>query len=671
MLVSWNWLKDYIRLEMSPEELAERLAMSGLNHEGSEKVGDDLCIDLEVTSNRPDCLGHLGVAREIGVLWRQLLQVPAAEPEEAKAKVDDLVKVRIDCPELCYRYTARVIRGVKIGPSPDWLAARLRTIGVAVINNVVDVTNYVLMECGQPLHAFDLAELGGPEIIVREAIPDEEFEAIDHKTYPLEPGMCVIADKHGAVALGGVMGGADTEVSDRTTDLLIESAEFAPLSIRGTARKLNLHSPSSYRFERSVDPAGIDWASRRCCELILQTAGGQLAEGVVDVGRDLPLREPVVLRFSQLKRVLGIDVPAEEVRRILAALGTKAVRSDDESLQVVPPSWRRDLTREIDLVEEVARIHGYDKIPEDVHVPMTASHRSDRDRVTDKVRRVLTGIGLDEAMTACMVPEDWSKAFSPWTSTPAIVSNTPLLRGADVLRRSLVPSLLEVRRINESLSNPTVEQFETAKVYLPRPGQLPEEPWMLAITSGGDYFDLKGVVESVVAALNHRVLVDAVGTSQPLLVPARSCELRIGEQVFGYLGEVTPEGLKQFGLRSPATVAELNLAVLESVAELTPQYTPLSPFPPISQDLNFIVAESLTWAELAATVRAAAGELLESLDYRETYRDPKSDGPDTKRLLLTITLRSDTGTLTSEQAEEVRERIIAACAKSHNARLVA
>jgi phenylalanyl-tRNA synthetase beta chain len=671
MLVSWNWLKDYIRLEMSPEELAERLAMSGLNHEGSEKVGDDLCIDLEVTSNRPDCLGHLGVAREIGVLWRQPLQVPRAEPEEAKAKVENQVKVRIDCPELCYRYTARVIRGVKIGPSPDWLAARLRTIGVAVINNVVDVTNYVLMECGQPLHAFDLAELGGPEIIVREAIPDEEFEAIDHKTYPLEPGMCVIADKHGAVALGGVMGGADTEVSDRTTDLLIESAEFAPLSIRGTARKLNLHSPSSYRFERSVDPAGIDWASRRCCELILQTAGGQLAEGVVDVGRDLPLREPVVLRFSQLKRVLGIDVPAEEVRRILAALGTKAVRSDDESLQVVPPSWRRDLTREIDLVEEVARIHGYDKIPEDVHVPMTASHRSDRDRVTDKVRRVLTGIGLDEAMTACMVPEDWSKAFSPWTSTPAIVSNTPLLRGADVLRRSLVPSLLEVRRINESLSNPTVEQFETAKVYLPRPGQLPEEPWMLAITSGGDYFDLKGVVESVVAALNHRVLVDAVGTSQPLLVPARSCELRIGEQVFGYLGEVTPEGLKQFGLRSPATVAELNLAVLESVAELTPQYTPLSPFPPISQDLNFIVAESLTWAELAATVRASAGELLESLDYRETYRDPKSDGPDTKRLLLTITLRSDTGTLTSEQAEEVRERIIAACAKSHNARLVA
>lgn len=670
MLVSWNWLKDYVALEMPPEQLAERLAMAGLNHESSTRVGDDLCIDLEVTSNRPDCLGHIGVAREIGVLWREPLGLPLAEPEEGPAKVEQLVKVRIECPELCYRYTARVIRGVKVGPSPDWLAARLRTIGVTVINNVVDITNYVLMECGQPLHAFDLVQLGGPEIIVREALENEEFEAIDHKTYELEPGMCVIADTLGAAALGGVMGGADTEVTDKTTDLLIESAEFAPMSIRGTARKLGLHSPSSYRFERGVDAAGIDWASRRCCELILDLAGGELAEGVIDVGRDPPRREPVVLRLSQLKRVLGIDVPPDEVRRILAALGTKAMRSDDQSLEVAPPSWRRDLTREIDLVEEVARIHGYDRIPEDVSVPMTASHRSQRDRVQDKVRRVLTGIGYDEAMTASMVSPQWSEAFSPWSKTPAITSATPLLRGADLLRRSLVPSLLEVRRINESLSNPTIQQFETAKVYLPRTGQLPEEPWMLAITTGGDYFDLKGVVETIVSSLNHPLRVDAVEAEQELLEPARSCELRLGDRVLGYLGEVTAAGLKTFGLRNRATVAELNLAVLQSCAELTPQYTPLSPFPPISQDLNFIVAESLTWAELAGTVRSVAGELLEELDYRETYRDPDTDGPDTKRLLLSITLRSATGTLTGEQAEQVRERIVAACRETHGAKLL-
>ncbi len=222
-----------------------------------------------------------------------------------------MTKVTIECPELCYRYTARVIRGVKIGPSPAWLVARLQTLGLASINNVVDVSNYVMMECGQPLHVFDLNLLQGPEIIVRPALPGEQFEAIDHRQYTLDPSMCVIADARRAVALGGVMGGVDSEVQGQTTDLLIESAEFAPLSIRTTARKLSLHSPSSYRFERGVDPEGVDWASRRCCELILELAGGQLAPGVLDVGRPQPTRQTVTLRLSQLPRVLGIDVPAE------------------------------------------------------------------------------------------------------------------------------------------------------------------------------------------------------------------------------------------------------------------------------------------------------------------------------------------------------------------------
>lgn len=234
MIVSWNWLNDYVALDVEPAEVEQRLMMAGLNHESTESVDDDLAIDLEITSNRPDCLGHIGVAREASVLFGTPLTIPDPTPQETTTTVADLVKVRVDCPELCYRYTARVIRGVKVGPSPAWLVNRLKTIGIASINNVVDVSNYVLMECGQPLHAFDLAKLGGPEIIVREANNGEEFLAIDHKTYTLEPGMCVIADSSRAVALGGVMGGAESEVSDATVDLLIESAEFAPVSIRGT-----------------------------------------------------------------------------------------------------------------------------------------------------------------------------------------------------------------------------------------------------------------------------------------------------------------------------------------------------------------------------------------------------------------------------------------------------
>jgi phenylalanyl-tRNA synthetase beta chain len=328
MIVSWNWLKQYVDLDMTADELTARLMMAGLNHESTTTVSDDVAIDLEVTSNRPDCLGHLGIAREVAVLWQRELRLPAAKPAEGRTAVADLAAVAIEAPELCRRYTARLIRGVKVGPSPAWLANRLRTIGMAVINNVVDVTNYVLMECGQPLHAFDHARLREGRIVVRTSRPGEKFVAIDHRTYDLPPGTCVIADAARAVALGGVMGGAETEVSAATRDVLLESADFAPLAIRNAARKLALFSDSSYRFERGVDPEGVEWASRRAAELILETAGGELAAGVIDVGERPAARQPIVLRFAQLKRVLGIDIDQGEVRRILAALGNREASAD-------------------------------------------------------------------------------------------------------------------------------------------------------------------------------------------------------------------------------------------------------------------------------------------------------------------------------------------------------
>ena len=502
MIVSWNWLKQYVRLEVPVEEFERRLMLAGLNHEETKQVGDDLAIDLEVTSNRPDCLGHIGIAREAAVVFGQPLKIPDAQPPPGAAKASELTKVTLNCPDLCYRYTARVIRGVKVKPSPRWLIDRLATIGVGAINNVADITNYVLMECGQPLHAFDFQKLNGREIIVREARKGERFEAINHKIYDLEPGMCVIADRSRPVALGGVMGGADTEVTASTADVLIEAAEFDPLSIRNTARKLTLHSDSSYRFERGLDPDGVDWASRRCCELILQEAGGELAAGVVDVGRQPPKRGPIVLRRSQLKRILGIDIDSGEVRRILVALGNrelqgtsdKEARTNDQGqMTFVPPSWRRDLAREIDLVEEVARIHGYDAIPEDVNVPMAASHRTDRDRVLAKVREVLVAAGVSEAMTISLQEPAIAEAFSPWTTEPPLVSSTPVLRRADRLRRSLIPSLFEARRNNEAVGHSNAELFEIARVYLPTAGALPAEDLLLSMISGGDFFDVKGI----------------------------------------------------------------------------------------------------------------------------------------------------------------------------------
>ena len=672
MLVSWNWLKDYVPLTVDAERIADRLTMAGLNHEGTVPIGDDLAIDLEVTSNRPDCLGHIGVAREIAVLTNSELSLPKAEPNRSQTSVSELAKVTIDSPELCYRYTARVIRGVRVGPSPDWLVRRLHTINIGTINNVVDVSNYVLMECGQPLHAFDLSRLAQREIVVREARTGEELVAIDHKTYPLQPGMCVIADAVRPVALGGVMGGAETEVGGETTDLLIESAEFDPISVRNTSRALKLKSPSSYRFERGVDPAGVDWASRRCCELILDLAGGELADDVIDIGRRVTQRDPVVLRLSQLPRILGIQIDRDHVQKILLALECQELRADKKSVEVRPPSWRRDLVREIDLVEEVARIHGYDEIPEDARVPMVPSHRTDEDRVLQKVRSVLTAAGFDEAMTYSAISEDWSSAFSPWSPAEQLRSSTPMLLGADCLRRSLVPSLLGARRVNESLANPVIELFETACVYLPREDGLPQEETMLGITSDRDFGVVKGVLEALVTALNAQAFLEAIKTEQTLLEPGRSCQLLLDGQLCGYVGEVTADGLKQFGLRNPATVGEVKLWALQSIADLVPQHQKQSPYPAISRDLNLIVDERVCWADISTAVRAAGGEFLEGVAYRETYRHPEQlDGADKKRLLFSITLRSSGRTLTNEEADQIRDRIERACREQHGALLVA
>lgn len=670
MIVSWKWLSEYVPLHMDAAELAHRLAMAGLNHESTKPVDDDLAIDLEVTSNRPDCLGHVGIAREVSVLWNQPLNVPDPQPVVGGEAVEDLAKVSIESPELCSRYTARVIRGIRIGPSPAWLVDRLRTVGLETINNVVDISNYVMMECGQPLHVFDLSLLAGPEIIVRQARDQELFEAINHRTYTLDPGVCVIADAERAVALAGVMGGVDSEVRHSTTDVLIESAQFAPLSIRTTARKLSLHSPSSYRFERGTDPVGVDWASRRCCELILNLAGGQLAPGVLDVGGPIPSRSPIVLRLSQLPRVLGIDVPAEEVRRILTALGLQEVQHAPQSVEVIPPTWRRDLTREIDLVEEVARIHGYENIPEDAQVPMAPSHRNRLDRVLDKVRTGLVAAGLDEALTVSMVPRQWCHAFTPWSDAPALQCSSPMLKGADQLRKSLIPSLLDARRVNESVGNSPIELFETARIYLPRAGGLPDERLMLGVTSGKGFRFLKGVVESLINALHIPAALTVSPCQLKLLEPGQQCRLQLGPQLLGYLGEVHASGLKEFGLRGATTVLELDLQVLVAQANLIPQQQALSEYPAIARDLNLIVNEQVTWSHLEDTIRRVVGPLLETLQFHEVYRDTKKDGAGKKRLFFTVTLRSAERTLTNEQADEIRAQVVTACHEQHQAVLL-
>jgi len=669
MIVSWNWLTQYVRLAMPVDVLTERLALAGLNHESTAEVGGDLAIHLEVTSNRPDCLGHLGVAREIAVLFDTGLAVPDPRPLTSGAAVEKLTSIKVEAADLCPRFTARVVSGAKIGESPWWLRKRLETLGVRAISNVVDVTNYVMFECGQPLHAYDLNLLAGRRIVVRRSRPGETIRAINNKVYELAPEMLVIADAERPVGVAGVMGGADTEINPATRDILIEAAQFDSVAIRKTARALGLHSPSSHRFERPLDPEMTEWANRRCAELILEVAGGKLHPGVIDVGTRPPERPAITLRLDQIARILGFAIDSATVERILTALGLEPLATAAGRLTYRPPSWRSDLEREIDLIEEVARIHGYEHIPEERPVPITSTPRGLRERIEDHVRNVLTGCGFDEAVTFSLVADALAAPLVPGPAMTPIRVDHSSRRRENALRQSLVPSLLAVRRHNEAHGNADAELFEIANVYLPHPGQpLPDEPTRLALVGGRDYLGLKGVIEALCARLHVDGLLEVRPAQLPLFTPGRCAELLLEGTHLGFLGEVSGSAREAQELREPCAAAELELGVLAARAVLVPSYRPLPPFPAVSRDLSLVVTQSLAWSDLAHVVTAAAGPALESIDFLDTFQGG-SVAAGKQSLHFGLRFRHPERTLTGEEVETAVKAIVDACAARFEATL--
>ncbi len=682
MLVSWKWLSNYVDLPMSEAELALRLSLSGLNHEETNTINGETVIDLEVTSNRGDCLGHIGVAREISVLYGLPLTIPEPSIAAGTNSVESLLAVNNQFIEACPRYTARVIQGVNIGPSPDWLVDALQSVfwkrkkdgtleQFQSVNNVVDATNYVMMECGQPLHAFDYAKVAGSKIVVRPASKGEKIQAIDHKEYELDESMCLIADAKEASAVAGVMGGEVSEISESTTDLVIESAVFTPLSVRRTARKLKLHSPSSYRFERKVDPVGVDWASRRVCEIIVDTAGGTVADGVIDTTAEIPSRPGVVLRLSQLERILGIKIDGAEISRILTALGCRESKKSANAVTYVPPTWRHDLNREVDLIEEVARIHGYDKIPQHAPIPVAPSTKRPFDTALDRIRLVMTAGGLSEAMTPSVVTNATDSALSPWTARDALETQTPMLKGARRMRRTLLPSLLEGRAKNWSSASIEANLFEIAHIYLPGEGDeaLPAEQYSLGLVSGADFFTVKGVLETLCRRMGITETLEVKSVDRDGFLPGGCASLSLADQLLGYIGKVNTKVLKGLKLPGEVVAAELSLPVLLEQSQLVPQQSAISQFPSIQRDLNFVVAESVRWSEMENVVRAAVGTELASVTYRETYRDAEKDGKECKRVLLTVELQKHDATLSGEQADVLVGKVIDACGKQLSAKL--
>jgi phenylalanyl-tRNA synthetase beta chain len=683
MIISTNWLAEYVRLPAATDELVERLLLSGLNHESTHAVGADTAIEIEVTSNRPDCLGHIGVAREVAVLFGRPLHIPDPLRDEGGAAVAAAITVEIRSPDICPFYTARVIRGVRVGPSPQWLVDRLATVGVASVNSVVDITNYVMLECGQPLHAFDLAKIRGGQIIVRRAIAGESFTAINHKTYALAAGMGVIADADGPVALAGVMGGAGTEITATTTDILLESAQFAPLTVRAAARGLVLASGSSYRFERVPDPAAVDWASRRAAAMIVEIAGGQAAHGVVEAGRLAVSPATIELRHGRVAEVLGIDIPVDRQQAILVGLGFVAEQIAGDRSRWRSPTWRRDCGREIDLIEEIARIEGYDRVPENMPIAARPVVESARERTLRQTAEVLVAAGFCEAMTRSVVGATLESLASPWGDTPPLVCAPPLVRGADRLRRTLLPSLLEARAANIAVGAQCPDLFETARGYLARPAAVSdaspvEEPLLLSFVMGGGFAVGKGLVEAVFERLGlegsdasqTRVLFQP--GSLDLFAAGRAAEIVLqrpglpAERV-GVVGEVADALLTLCGLaagsRAGVVAAELRLDRLEfAVDQERPRSRP-SDFPAVERDVNLIVDQAVAWGEVATAIRGSAGELLEECRLVQVWTDAERLGADKKSFVVSLRLRSSTGTLAGEDATRTVEAVVAACGR--------
>jgi len=668
MNISYKWLKEYVPTDLPVREVAEALTRVGLNVDNiTDLPGGDACLLVEVTSNRPDCLGHLGVARELAAALGVKVRMPDAAYEESAEAAESLTKVEIEDLDLCPLYTARIIKGVRVGPSPAWMAQRLEAVGVRPVNNIVDITNYVMMECGQPLHSFDYAPLAEHRIVVRRARPGERFVAIDHSEHTLARERLVIADARRAVALAGVMGGVDTEISASTRDVLLEAAVFDPMNIRTTARTLGLMSESSYRFERRVDPCTTDWASRRACQLILQIAGGRAARGVVAVGKPQPTPREVAMRVARIKTLLGLAIPAQTAADILRRLECEVLEATAERIRVRIPSWRPDLEREADLIEEVARHHGYEKIPESKEVRLAYAPRTKAEQVREMVSQVLTGAGYFEAVTFTFTSRDHAVRMRPReiTAEPLVCRGAPL-----ALRESLLPGVLESLRVNQSAGEPHARLFEIAKRFVPVEGrELPQETACLAIAGHDDFEGLRGVVEAVFDALRLAGRVKFVATDRyPDLDAGAAAEILLDGRPVGMIGRTTADAAKAFDLDDPPLVAELDYAQLIEAADLRPQFRPLPQFPAILRDLAIVVDEAAAWEAVEKAVAAAGVKELESVQPLSVYRG-KQVPEGKKSVALRLTLRSPGGTLTHEQADQMQAAVLAALKDSLGAEL--
>ena len=632
---------------------------------------DDVVLELEITPNRPDCLSMIGVAREIGVTTGNPLRLSQVNVPSGTTDIHNLTSVTIEAPDLCPRYAARVIQGVKIAPSPAWLQRRLEAIGVGTINNIVDITNYVLMEYGHPLHTFDYHQLTENRIVVRRAKPGEKLKTIDAEERELTPDMLVIADAENPVALAGVMGGFDSEITDQTVDVLLESAYFHPPSIRKTSKVLGMHTEASHRFERGADPEGVIPALNRAAHLITEIAGGEICSGIVDVYPGKREAINIKLRPERANFVLGTEIDTDEMRNILTRLGF--VVSD--TFEVTAPTFRPDVAQEVDLIEEIARVYGFDNIPTtlprgDIPIPKVDL----KENLREHVKTYLLQYGMMEAMNYAFYHPDVFDRIRLALTDPlrqAVQIANPLSEDQSIMRTTLIPSLLANAQYNRNHQINDVQFFECSKVFIPsETDEYPNEPERVAgIIAGNlgagvygdplrpaDFFDIKGVVEGMLDRCGSSDYT-ITHTDHPAFHPGRRAEIRIEDKALCVFGEAHPEVLGNYDLPHKAYLFELDFDRLVNVVEPMKQFEPIPIYPSVNRDLAIVLDADTPASHPTEIIKAAGGELVSALHLFDVYTGEQV--PEGKKsLAFAIEYRSTTETLTDEIVDRVHGGIL-------------
>lgn len=631
MKISYNWLKDYIDLNIPPEELGKMLTMAGLPMESIQKLSDDYVLELEVTANRPDWLSMVGVAREIAAITGKKFKVPSSGvPRSSSEKGKGAVSIKIEDKKLCPRYTARIIRGVRVGESPAKLKVRLEAMDLRPVNNIVDITNFCLFETGEPMHAFDLDKIEGPSIVVRRARKGEKIVTIDGVERPLDDSVLVIADSARPIAIAGVMGGLNTEVTASTKNILLEAAYFDPISIRRTSRKLGVSTESSYRFERKVDLANIVYASDRASSIISETAGGSI-EGFSDIGDRPVSKKTVSLKYSNLDKIAGVKIAPSKVKKILASLGLQAKTSSKDSATFEIPGFRYDLNYEIDLIEEVLRIYGYDMIPNTIPDIVEQPARMPYDMLIEKkIRTGLTGLGLDEVITYSLLSRRLLQIAG--ISEEGIVEiQNPLSSEQEAMRPTLVIGILNSILWNINRKTKDLKLFELGKVYLKGLGDDFKEKEYLSIAIAGQaysnwltgsrpasFFDLKGIVEELFLELG--IEKTSFKHAKAHIFSTGACaSVEIDGENVGTLGELNKRTLGAFDIKEPVYFCEICVDLILRHVPEKKEFSEMPKYPSVFRDISVIVGKEVPHLDLISSIKNAAGAILKDIKLIDRY----------------------------------------------------